>query len=450
MQLTNLEKWRHYFKSQTTPEPYIDMSFYYMINAALQRRVWTGSIEKPLFPNMYVILVGEPSIGKGFPINTVTHCLSHHKYKVIDPVRDDLYIQQQKIQEGMSQDSISERKVPNKPYIQNLFTTAPDSSTFEGIVNFHAESGRALNVKELLADRMTEEEVKEVLHTYGELLTGGFYIHSSVHFALEEISSLFRKHTEDLINYLIKAFDGNKYDYRPKTKAVRDFVVRPCLNFLGATQPSFISRSFADELLNEGFTARIIFVYAQEKRFEKYDTFTFTEDQLRCKREIIEHLGRLGTLFGNVKMDPDALEYYRWYFEEETPKLRSSRNPKLAHYYGRKNILATKLAVAVHFADNLDLKLSLAECQKSLEILEDLEKSMHLALNFKGANPFDEVARAIRDWLRRSGPKTREEILENFYSQVKGDELDKLLEDQLILQKIKKIKKDGGVAYKLN
>src|SRR5437899_153738 len=76
---SNYEKWRIFMDWCISPDCYIDFSFYNMIAAALQRRVWTGPKHSPLFANHYTILVGEPGVGKGLPIKEVTKIIKYHK-----------------------------------------------------------------------------------------------------------------------------------------------------------------------------------------------------------------------------------------------------------------------------------------------------------------------------------------------------------------------------------
>ena len=77
--MTNLEKWMKYMDGFSSPDCFIQFGFYYMINACLQRRVWCGPEHAPCYPNMYVILTGEPAVGKGLVIKQVASVIKHHK-----------------------------------------------------------------------------------------------------------------------------------------------------------------------------------------------------------------------------------------------------------------------------------------------------------------------------------------------------------------------------------
>src|SRR3990167_2853963 len=74
-----LEKWRYIMKDSASPNTFIDWSFYFLISACLQRRVWIGASHHPIYPGMYVILVGEPGVGKGLMIHELNLLLNFHE-----------------------------------------------------------------------------------------------------------------------------------------------------------------------------------------------------------------------------------------------------------------------------------------------------------------------------------------------------------------------------------
>ena len=63
--MTNYEQWLRLTQSVNTDQHFIDGAYYFMISAALQRRVWLpGKANRHLYPAMYMILTGDPAMGK--------------------------------------------------------------------------------------------------------------------------------------------------------------------------------------------------------------------------------------------------------------------------------------------------------------------------------------------------------------------------------------------------
>ena len=248
---TNLERWRFYMKDITSPDIFIDMGFYYMISAALQRRVYLGSDERPLFPNLYIILVADPGIGKGLVIIPVAQFLKHHKMKRLklpgvkmptpdESLNEDMmnalmeeYAQVNNLtlpgigmdgrskdgQGSSAQDSITKKKLTDEPLVIPM---SADAITYEGLVRNNARAIRSV--------------VPPANGVASGLAKNGVYTHSSICFCLEEISSLFRQHTHDVVNYLIRTYDCGDYRYETKTQGIEQ-VKNTCVNLFGGTQP---------------------------------------------------------------------------------------------------------------------------------------------------------------------------------------------------------------------
>ena len=82
--MTNLEKWRHYLKDMESPDLFIDWSFYSLISAALQRRVWLYPDSMSIYPNIFTLLVGPPAAGKSRVISQVTDIVKSEKLMEFD------------------------------------------------------------------------------------------------------------------------------------------------------------------------------------------------------------------------------------------------------------------------------------------------------------------------------------------------------------------------------
>jgi len=419
--MTNLDAWRFYLKDVTSPDSYIDMGFYYMMSAALQRRVYLGSDELPLFPNQYIIFVGPPAIGKGLVLTRVAEILKQHKLRrnfnlqqdetkkeQLDPVASQALLQEY-FAANPHLAKVANDQQPIKRIDEPLsIPIAADATTYEALLRAHSLSLRTAHYT-----------------SDSRLLKHGMYSHSSLCFCLEEISSLFRKHTEDVARYLIRAFDCQNYVYDAKTPGLSDRILSPCLNFLGGTQPSFIQDIFRDKLLTEGFASRTIFINEATPRAYRYDMFTFSEEQLKAKQQLIDHVGKLITLFGHVKQTPEAYEFIKHYVEHILPDLsaRPNRSPKLDHYYGRKKVHTEKMAMAIHFSESTEMCIGIESYQKAIALLNKIELSMDIALNVGGRNPLGGIAQKIVSFLKREGPMSFAGIWREFIDDANEKEL---------------------------
>lgn len=397
--LTNQDRWAYYMKDCQSPQIFLDWGYYSLIASALQRKVWTGDIRKPLFPNLYVILCGAPGIGKGLVISEIAKILRYHKLGAPTESGTNTIdmgnFREQTKRKGKQIDLTKE---------QYLIPIGPDATTYQRLVEIMAKSCR------VLYKAKPGETAKDI------------YRHSSLTICLEELSSMFRKHMEDLVNFLLVAYDCGDYRYESISRD-EDQINSCCLNMLGGTTPTFIKRVFGDELLTDGFSSRTVFAHALSNRFMRLRPPIFEQHQIDEYERLLVHVKDLANLYGPVKFTDEAEKFLEYWWCNEHPVKRANNSPKLIAYYARKNIHVQKLAMILNFSDSLNMEVGIEHCKKALAILEATEKQMHFAVTLDNKNPLNGVAHEIYNFLLKEGPKLRKELLLVFYGELpKGED----------------------------
>lgn len=399
--MTNFERWHFYMQHCTSPDEYISWGMYSMIASVLQRKVWTGSshfsIGDPIYPNMYVWLIGDPGIGKGLVIKPVKDFLSYWK-------RNGQPANSFTMKEGEESDRAEVKKGLNT---ETLIPIGADAATCEALINELSHSTRTHWYVPLGDNRKVP------------------YFHASLSVNLSEISTMFKKHTEDLVNFLLEAYDCSK-NFRYKTiSRGMDHIHNCCLNLFGGTTPGFIRKTFGAELFDEGFASRSVMVFADSNRAWRARSPIITPEQETAKLEILDHLKKLTTLFGEVKFHPDAIEYLEHWWKDTNvnPERRPNQSPRLKPYYARKGITAQKLAIALHFMEHTTMEVSLAELQAALKILAKTEEKMHVPLALEGKNPNADVTAKLLKYLQKNKEgKTKNNLWVEFYEDLPNGE----------------------------
>lgn len=451
--LSNYEKWRSYCEGFISPDCFIDWGFYYLISASLQRRVWTGPIHQKLFPNMYVIFVADPAVGKGLITRQVMQFLKYHRIKPAE-------LQQKEVEQKHALESLSaEDKQVAEAVIKTNFEDASlvegkknkrvfelpltipvgaSSTTYEGLVNSLAASLRRINTV-----YYDEKLGKNVLKPYS---------HSSLAFCLEEIASLFRKRTEDVVKFLLETYDCGDYEYDTKTPGLKDYVKKCCMSLLGGTQPSFMQELFNDRLLTDGFASRCIFIYAHKNRKTSMFIPELKPEQEQHRQDILAHIKKLTTLYGHVTILPETQAYLEeWWKDAQI--VRPNTSHRLDHYYGRKNMHVLKLMLALHFSESTEMTIQHHTCLRTIEVLSKEEKKMHFALGIDNTNPLAAPAMKILKYLKNSEAKSFRELLTEFWGILPGrptpnENLMVILEHLTLTNKIKRIEKEDKVTGK--
>ena len=406
--MTNYEKWKCFMADVSSPEDFVDIGFYFLIAAALQRRVWLGPPERPIFPNMNVVLCGLPGVGKGEVIKPVNHLLKFHKLsgneadasKGENVLKIDTMIEKAKrdnldptLIEALynSKDAVVAANAANQKEEKKerlLIPVAPESTTCEMLTQIHAASMSKMNV------------------TACKMAPNGFYGHWSLAVVLEEMSSLFKKRTHDIANYFIVAYDCGDYTYATKN-AGTDKIRKSCLSFLAGTQPSFIKSTFDDKLLGEGFSSRTFFIWGEKTNKHRFIYPPLTSEQLNAERDLLHRIRELSTLFGQVTYAPDALEYLENYMRETFPSIENAGHDVLKPYYARMNQHLMKISLVGHFAENNDYTISLTTAKWATTFAERIQKNMHKCLVLTGRNTLAPVYEKVLRYISKceSGAK---------------------------------------------
>lgn len=427
--MTNFDKWRRYMSWCISPDNFIDWGFINLVAASLQRRVWLGPSHKPLFLNLFTILTADPGVGKGLVLNEVSHFLQHWKMdpnayrtnanltnikdQVVKDTISKVYIEDYQAAEQMmkAREKDSTQKYADKPL---LIPIGVDATTYQALVSSMPKACRRKDYLEL--DTVSNQYIPKI------------YTHTSMVFCLEEISSLFRKKTEDLVNFLIKVYDCQDYTYETISRGY-DRIRKPCLNFIGGTTPNFMQEVFDDSLLNEGFSSRTFFVFAAKNRFRTTKIPELTDEQKQFKNDILAHIKKLTELYGPITITDEAHEFFEDWWVNKAETTRANLNMKLNSYYARKQIHTQKLAAIHHFMESTDMTLGIDSFKWAIDFLDAEERMMHYCLGLDDTNPLTKPAKKILKFLQmqKDVGYTRKELLAEFWDMMPDPENDIIL-----------------------
>lgn len=387
--LSNREKWDHLTDGLCSPQNYLDWSWRFIISASLQRRVWYGPEHLPLYPNLYLVLVGRAGVGKGVAITPVMEILKFWKQKDFltqAAVPEDKVALIENANNEDAESTMLQLRKGGEKIDPPRFPYAPDATTYEKLVEDFAKSGRRINCYYPDNHVGTKPPI---------------YFHCSMYFTLPELASLMRKRTDDTVNFLLGLYDCPlDYEYKTKTKE-SDRVRRGCLNLLAGTTPEFMETVFDANLINQGFSSRVFFIYANKNRKNVFSPPPLTEEQLGYKRDLLNHVKKLSSLYGKVYASEETEKWLvKWWDEQESNRgSRSNISPKLDPYYARKNIHLQKVAMAEHFSESTDMFIPQFRFEQAADILAKEEKNMHIALTFEGANPLGKLTDHVIEYL---------------------------------------------------
>ena len=385
--MTNFQKWKSFTQALESPEIFLDLSWYWAVSTALERRVYYGDLARPQFCNMFLLFVGPPAVGKGTALREATKLL--HAFNYTD-------------EKGV------EREDPFTLTKEKLFKLLPDNLTFEKLVDILARSpARAFITGPQTAASYT-----------------------AYHFALEELSSLLKRNkTDDVARFLLNLYDGEPFQYA--TKHHGSYTLKNCcLGFIAGTQVDFIRKAEADGLLGEGLFSRFIIAYERAPRQRVFDYPPLTEEQQLQKKALQVWLRELSKIKGRILVtDQTGLHLQDWW-EKEAEYLSQYAEGKLANYFARRKDQVKRLAAAMHFSESLTMEIPRERFDEASDLLRKLESSVIRLVNQTGRNQLFPIAeRLVRD-IQFAGPagRTRAQVMGFLLPEMDFREAEGLLE----------------------
>ena len=385
--MTNFQKWKSLTSALESPEIFLDLSWYWAVSTALERRVYYGDLARPQFCNMFLLFVGPPAVGKGTALREATKLL--HAFNYTD-------------EKGL------EREDPFTLTKEKLFKLLPDNLTFEKLVDILARSpARAFITGPQTAASYT-----------------------AYHFALEELSSLLKRNkTDDVARFLLNLYDGEPFQYA--TKHHGSYTLKNCcLGFIAGTQVDFIRKAEADGLLGEGLFSRFIIAYERAPRQRVFDYPPLTEEQTLQKKALQIWLKELSKIKGRILVSEETGLHLQSWWEKEAEYLSQYAEGKLANYFARRKDQVKRLAAAMHFSESLTMEIPRERFDEAADLLRRLESSVIRLVNQTGRNQLFPIGeRLVRD-IQFAGPagRTRAQVMAFLLPEMDFNEAEGLLE----------------------
>lgn len=341
--MTWLEMYHEYTKEAEPIKAYHEWAALFCISSALSTRCWTNIGFEMIYPNLYVVLVGPP----GDPRKSATIRIAG---SLLNPIFDEM-----------------------------LLYEAPHDITAAKLVT------GMVNTKTMI-------EVE-----------GSPYEFMGSTAMCSEIGTFIKAHADDLVRFLIELYDGRAKYEKGTMKDGTKILKNVSLNMLAATTPSFFEKIDFSENVANGFSSRVIFQYAETRRFNKM----FPEYNLGLKEKLVNGLRKLTEISGFFKLSPECKEYCQaWY---ESLPLRPTVIQGLIPYYGRKQTHVRKIAMLCTAMDMLNGAPQVTEIkhiEEAKKIINRAEERMGTVFKktgrvagLKDINDIKETVKNANGWI---------------------------------------------------
>lgn len=409
MQLKNafINTYLEYIEETESPRLFHIWSALSGISACLGRRVHLDFGIAPIFANQFVVLVGPPAVRKNTAINIMQRLLKEATGIRFAP--DDTGGKRQGLItaiQGEVQDENAD--------VANILLNGKGSTAEELMEEFGA-----MKVK---IDSRDEHYLYAVA---------------------TEFASFTGMNELNMITFLNKLWDGE--DYRYQLKKENFVLANPLLGLLGASTPSNIADSLPPSSIGQGFTSRIIFVYANEKHKSIPRPAKLPARHEKYIKELYGHL--YYNFDGQMRETPEATEAINANYEKSS-KLN---DPRFVYYQDRRQQHLIKLAITLA-ASRCSNEITHDDIQDADIILCHTEVGMPEALGEFGLSPASVAKQKMVEFLQHCrGPVTGNVLWAVMSRDMKHIDFQNALIELHNIRRITRLQnEDSGTVYVYN
>ena len=377
-----IESFLDFTAELSSPEIFRIWSGISTIAGALERRVWSVSNAGVLYPNMFILLVANPGVGKD---------------QAIDPGRD-LWAATGKLK------------------------VAPVSMSHKGLLDE-------------LADPSSQKNYVDK--------TGEWIKYHSLLIAVPELGVILPKHDLGQLSLFNELFEcKNIFEERIRGAGVLLSIERPHVHLIAGTQPKYMQELFPEAAFGMGFTARVILVYAGSP--VKSSLFNERPSHSTLYTHLLQDLRQIADLRGQFRFTSEAAAAIEsWHMEgadEDKPT-----HSKLIHYNARRVVHVLKLCQVHSVSRGDDLVITLEDFEWAKKLLLYTEAAMpEIFKEMASGGQLDQLEEAFHHLIRLyhiSGKKpVPEHKLVHFLSaRVPANQISYLIETMLRANMIREV-----------
>lgn len=338
-----LQAYRQYTESHEGPELWHFWVGLSLLASAVERKVWLDRGRYILYPNLYIISVAEPGVAKKSSSARIG-------IRLLQELEPGPTITSQKMTTAVLPDIVAE----------SLKITEIDGKPYEhsSVLIFSSEL--------------------EIL--LGENPAGG----------------------GDIMVVLTDMYDcEDSWSYR-RRKAPSTHAKNVCLNILGCTTPSSLTKCLPKRAVGGGFASRVIFVYIDTPAHPVAHP-ELSQDDEKLYEELIYDLNAIHHVCGKFSWTKKAHDIYAEWYNQDFLGEPTIPDDRFRGYLSRKRDMVIKVAMLAALAEGNELVLEDRHVLRSLGWFEMIEPGMPEAFGTHGGPEAAEDILKVYNAIQRIG-----------------------------------------------
>ena len=379
--------WEEYMSDTESPVEYNTWCGISALSASLKRNIWIQRPHFRIYPNIFLILVGPPGVGKGTAINP--------QLEVFDETK--------------------------------LVNVMSDRITAEKVVE-RLSDGFGSGVKNI-GGKIAIAPDRTCVIAATEL---PLYLNSSV-WTMELMCDLWDNKP-----------GGTSYSTKTKSSfAAKD----TCVSLVGGCVPDYIRKLNREAMtaITGGFTSRCIFVFASEKS-QLLAWPTVNGHAGKLKADLINDLQHIGGLAGEVSFTPIARQMWENHYLG-SPKADPFESEVLANFKSRTMAHVFKTAMALAVAEGDTLVINENHLRNAIGLINNVKKNMDIIFGAVGESNLAAAQDRVLRFVDYKGIVSRSEILKTNRRHITDEDLTRVLSILETVGLIKSHLQGGSIMY---
>ena len=352
------------------------------LSSVIGRRIWFDQNYYLVYPNMYIVFVGEPGDKKTTALN-------------------------------VSRGLVQKTETP----------ISPPSITKEALTLLMSSS----NVKSPCNKETTIDNV--VVQ----------FSHLSI-FASEIVTMLSAGGNPiGMIEFLTDIYDREVFDVHTKNQGT-DKIIGPYITLLACMTPEQTGQMLKQSIITGGFSRRVVFIYGKSKPVG-IPFPVMTEEQTAAKTFMLERLSKIHGWNGAFTMTDEAKEFFAKWYQEKHILLTKPNPPAFKNWLRSKDVMLIKVAMLLVVSEFTFVRIiELRHVQRALAMLDEVEPDLSKIFAGAGKNLGAELAHKIVRYLEELPQKkaVRKQILAALYTEGNAREIDEALDFLTTTNKVTK------------
>jgi hypothetical protein len=333
-----LRDYLDYTSGSEVPDMFNVWSGYVVLSAAISRKVWLPFGDEAIFPNIYVLLVGEAGNGK-------TVALRKAK-RILTEINDTALSRSVETPEGLW------RYMNGEPRAD-----PPIESPVVFIARWPDGQLRECHPMTIIAN---------------------------------EFVNFISKDPEGWMHSLNDIYDEDKYEYRTKNKG-EDNLTGPYIVILGALTTEISFDLQKSHIISTGFARRTIFQYGERKWYEPHSIPDYDETKREQRSRVVAHAKGLQKVSGVFTWTTATQEWWDKWYRQNLAQVNEAP-PHLKSWLTSKSTQVLKIGMLTALSEGHTLELTIQHLETAVAYLEIMEDDLYKVFGGIGRNELAAVA----------------------------------------------------------